>query len=259
MPQLKARYLQGIAKVSSAVIYEGPSLIDGAPIVAIAIVSSSNAKTGNMVQTYILRADLAPIEAVKTGADASICGGCVHRGDGTGKGRTCYVNLGQGPRSVYVTYRAGKYRTAAASDITAIGAGRMVRLGTYGDPAAVPVSVWHALLAESTGHTGYTHQWRSERLGAPLRGLVMASCETAADVQASARKGFTGSFRVLPRGDMPQPSEVCPASAEGGKTMLCSDCGRCDGKGGAVAIVAHGATAGRYTGRRVLPTLVGAN
>lgn len=71
------------------VVYDGPSAIDGERIVVIvcALERSRNAKTGHMVQTYILRADMHPIEAVRTGADVSICGGCKHRGDGTGKGR----------------------------------------------------------------------------------------------------------------------------------------------------------------------------
>lgn len=49
----------------SAIIYRGPSLIDGAPIVVIAIDSASNTKTGRMVQTYILRAYLQTLLAAK--------------------------------------------------------------------------------------------------------------------------------------------------------------------------------------------------
>ena len=90
------------SKTNGVVLYEGPSQIDGAPIVMIAVgllQGSTNTKTGAMVQTYILRQDMPPIEAVKTGADESICGGCTHRGDGTGKKRSCYVTLIHGPRT----------------------------------------------------------------------------------------------------------------------------------------------------------------
>ena len=59
-----------------AIIYKGPSLLDGAPIVVIATYSNRNTKTGHVVQTYILRADINPLEASKTGADVSICGNC---------------------------------------------------------------------------------------------------------------------------------------------------------------------------------------
>lgn len=41
-------------QTKSGIIYRGPSLIDGQPIVAIAIAKSRNTKTGDMVQTYIL-------------------------------------------------------------------------------------------------------------------------------------------------------------------------------------------------------------
>ena len=44
-----------IAPATGYVIYKGPSLLDGAPIVVIAVIGSGNTKTGDMVQTYILR------------------------------------------------------------------------------------------------------------------------------------------------------------------------------------------------------------
>ena len=67
---------------AGVILYEGPSMIDGAPIVVIANridTDSNNAKTGAMVQTFIMRQDIAPHEATKTGDDASICGDCTHR------------------------------------------------------------------------------------------------------------------------------------------------------------------------------------
>ena len=51
---------------NGVVLYDGPSLIDGAPIVAIAtglIWPSLNRKTGDMVHVWIMRADLPPVEA----------------------------------------------------------------------------------------------------------------------------------------------------------------------------------------------------
>ena len=61
------------------IFYQGPSQIDGAPIVGIAVLRSKNDKTGDMVQTYILRSDMTPLVALATGADSSICGACPHR------------------------------------------------------------------------------------------------------------------------------------------------------------------------------------
>ena len=64
-----------MSKPNGYILYEGPSGIDGAPIVVIATGfanSSANAKTGDMIQTWIIRSDIAPHHAVKSGDDASI-------------------------------------------------------------------------------------------------------------------------------------------------------------------------------------------
>ena len=88
------------------VIYRGPSILDGSPIVVIATglgSGSSNRKTGALVQTWILREDVSPIKAIQNGSDVSICGACPHRGrieDGRNVGRSCYVNVGQAPLNV---------------------------------------------------------------------------------------------------------------------------------------------------------------
>jgi hypothetical protein len=113
------------------VIYDAPSMLDGKRIVVIVtgIKGSRNTKTGKMVQTYILRPDMHPLEAVRTGADYSICGNCPARGDGTGKGRICYVTLIHGPRNVWQSYMRGVYPKATAAEVAEIVAGKMVRLG----------------------------------------------------------------------------------------------------------------------------------
>ncbi len=245
-------------QLSRAVLYRGPSLINGMPIVVIAVWrrKKSNSKTGPMVQTYILPdvGLLDIMQIVMLGLDVSVCGGCDHRYDYDAQGvairgtRTCYVNLGQGVQSVLSCFGRGGYQDVSNDPalIEELGRGRMVRLGTWGDPAAVPLPVWEALLADSVGHTGYTHQWRSERLAAPIRDIVMASCETVADVVKAKARGFRGTFRVLPVFELPAAAELCPASVEAGKVATCFGCGRCNGQGGDVAIVAHGSMRGRY-------------
>ena len=84
-------------------------MLDGAPIVVIATTKSSNRKTGDMVQTWILRSDIKPTEASKAGADASICGDCKHRWS---LGGACYVNIGQGPGAIFRAYKRGNYPQA---------------------------------------------------------------------------------------------------------------------------------------------------
>lgn len=231
------------------ILWEGRSMLDGAPIVVIATGlkrGSRNGKTGAMVQTYVLRQDISPVDAVKTGADASICGDCPHRGGGF-NGRTCYVNVGQGALVVWRAYRRGIYAKAAeAADVRRVGAGRMVRLGTYGDPAAAPAAIWQDLTAEASGWTGYTHQWRDLR-AEPLRSLVMASADCPEDALQAHSMGWR-TFRVTRTAAEPNVGRetTCPASAEAGHKLTCEACGACTGatgRKGSIRIVAHGALA----------------
>ena len=124
-----AKTMHAPRKPTGYVIYAGPSLLDAAPIVVVAIPKSGNRKTGNMVQTYVVRADIDPITANREGLDYSVCGHCPHRGKadsnkraGLAPGRSCYVNLGQGPLGVYRTFKRGRYaRAVGHAAIAAIG------------------------------------------------------------------------------------------------------------------------------------------
>lgn len=225
-------------KPTGYVLWRGASRIDGAPIVAIVTMGTSNRKTGAMRQTWILREDVAPVDAVKTGADESICGDCPLRGI-NGKGRGCYVNVGQAPQAVWKTYRRGGYPFAYYPED--IGAGAMVRVGAYGDPYAVPAYIWERLLSKAAGNTGYTHQWRQLDAGA-YRAFTMASADTATDGETARSFGWR-TFRLA---DVPAAGEiVCPS--ENG--VQCVDCGLCDGERAgnvkSITIPAHG-TGARY-------------
>ena len=238
------------------VVYDGPSAIDGAPILGILTRDSSNVKTGTMDQLWIIRADMSPAEASRTGCDCSVCGGCPHRGrmvDGVLVGRSCYVTLFQGPRAVFDAWARGVYRAAdSLDDIREAGAGRRVRLGAYGDPAALPAAVVRALVSRAAGWTGYTHQWKSARLAGQLRDILQASCDTLQDLQRATAAGW-GTFTVLPTGaEMPIGAVECANSRTG---VTCAECMECDGRSGQhIAIHAHGTGAGHVT-RRALPTL----
>ena len=245
------------------ILWQGMSEIDGtSPIVLIGVMSSNNGKTGNMVQTYIIRSDIDPLMANKTGQDYAICGDCRHRGEPTNdtsrktaKDRTCYVTLFQGPLNVYKSYKADKYETVGMAELPAVGAGRKIRVGAYGDPAAVPSYGWLRLLSRSVGTTGYTHQWQSSRLS-PATAYCMASVDNMAEAHKAWDSDYR-TFRVLPLGEykagcnLPlKGKEVfCPATPEGGDKSSCVECLLCFGAGGAkrgnvksVVAVAHGAS-----------------
>ncbi len=228
------------------VVYEGPSALTGRPIVAILTVKTKNPKTGPMAQLWILCPDLSPGKAIRTGADASICGTCPLRAiDANGKRqvRRCYVNP-MGPASVYRTYRRGRYAIATPALLWAILQDRSVRLGAYGDPAALPLDVVQTICAFAKRHTGYTHQRRT--VSAEWAKYVMASADNAADRMEAKAQGYR-TFRVVAPGDMIDKSEInCPASDEMGKRTQCDRCTLCAGNAGRyaglkdVAIMAHG-------------------
>lgn len=239
-------------KARSSIIYRGPSLLDGAPIVVVAKVSKSrNVKTGPMIQTYIIRSDMSPLEASKLGLDYSVCGACPLRGKPTNdpkrkqaEGRRCYVVLGQGPQGIHKGLLRGIYPEAFDPSVIAnLGAGRMVRLGTYGDPSAVPSYVWDSLTSKASGRTGYSHQAGVK--GADFRpDLVMVSADTLADAEAAWDAGNRTFRVVLSTDEIVKGREIsCPASAEAGFRTTCDKCGLCAGntvKAKSIAIVDHG-------------------
>ena len=224
------------------VIYHGPSQLDKKPIVVVAILETTNQKTGPMVQTYILRADIDPLTANKYGEDYSICGDCDLRGDPTldpdrkiAENRRCYVTLYQAPLTVFKTYVNGGYGYRTRPEqIRKLGHGRKVRIGSYGDGAAVPLQVWLDLTLYAHGHTAYTH-----RLADP--GLFMISVESH---DAARRQWHDGrrTFRVVTHTDqIDKANEVqCPNDTHGVQCYTCMLCSGADKPGKSVAIVAHG-------------------
>ena len=242
-----------MSKPTGFVFYDGPSMLDGAPIVGIAILRSDNSKTGEMVQTYILRADQHPLDAIASGEDASICGDCMHRGDiATGRKRTCYVNVGQSVASIFGAWTRGAYPLVSPADGARMLADRVIRIGSYGDPAAIPAAHWRALIAHAAGHTGYSHQWRQAHAQA-LRDIVMASADSPRDRDIARAMGWR-TFTVL-TADQPLAAReiACPASPEGGNRRQCITCKACDGAGdnaarASVSIVVHGAMARHFVG-----------
>lgn len=235
-------------KPTGYIIYRGASLLDGKPIVVVAITGESkNGKTGNLVQTYIMADNgKSPVESARLWEDVSVCGDCKHR---HGTGGSCYVNLGQGARSVMDGIMRGIYPLDDGYMLAAAVFNRKVRLGTYGDPAAVPAWVWEGLLHTAAGHTGYTHQWASGK-AEHVKRWCMASVDTLGETVRAQAAGWR-TFRVK------APDTVgafarempCPASEEQGKRLTCEDCMACSGgdsKKASVTIVVHGSLKNRF-------------
>jgi hypothetical protein len=225
------------------ILYEGPSLLNKAPIVVIATQGSANTKTGDMDQTWILHQDVHPMEALKQGLDAAICGDCQHR---RSQGGACYVQVAWAPSQVWKKYRVGGY--PKLRELVTNFSGRKVRLGSYGDPAAVPVRIWDRITRKSAGWTGYTHQWRT---ALHLQPYCMASVDSEEERALAGSMGWR-TFRVRRPYDPIDDYEVrCPASQEAGYKTDCATCLACGGTNAKakcdISIIVHGATAGRFT------------
>ncbi len=246
------------ARARGFVVYDGPSLLTGRPIIALLAMQSGNTQTGPMPQLWILCRDAEPGDAIHTDANADVCGSCPAQGeivDGRRVGRWCYVVLAHGPRMVYRSWQRGNYYAGPdALDIAATRLiGRTVRLGAYGDPAAVPLAVLDRLLRRAAGWRGYTHQWRD---GFALQRYCMASVENDAQEAEAHAMGYR-TFRITETDAQARdlPGHVlCPKSTG---LLTCDVCRLCCGtsKGyrGHVAIPIHG-----QSKRRALPVLQGA-
>ena len=223
-----------MAKILGYIAYEGPSEIDGKPIVVIInkiTDGSKNGKTGAIVQSFIIRSDINPVRAIMSGADESVCGQCEHRPIKARKSGKppCYVQVAKSVLSVYNAYRRGRYVRADLETIALALSGKALRIGTYGDPAAAPVSTWQRVSRYVSARAGYSHQWQTAGFDhAAWAPLVMASADTV-DQAALANLHGMRVFRVSTGVDK-QPNEVtCPASAEGGRKATCATCMLCGG------------------------------
>ncbi len=200
-----------------------------------------------MIQTWILREDVAPHDALHSGEDSSVCGDCVLRpftAKGTGQ-PVCYASCSGGRAgivNIWRSYEMGNIPLVSPEEAAELLRGRLVRLGSYGDPAAIPIGVWQRMLKSCAGSIGYTHQWRT--CDPAWSRLVMASVETPEErVEAKRREWRT--FRVKSEVGSKQIGEVvCPGSAEAGRKLNCGQCMACrgkeDGRQSDIVITAHG-------------------
>lgn len=238
-------------------LWDGPSRLNGARIFVIATAQNGNRKIGHMLQLWIVPA-ISPIAAVKSGADAAVCGDCRHRGDGHGGSRSCYVEYWRAVENIWQARRKAIEMTPRR--FASLHGGLQLRIGAYGDPVAVPIDVWEPLLETAAGWTAYTHQWRLPMARAWFRRWSMASVDTAAEQHEASLAGWR-TFRVRAAGDELHRDEVsCPASAEGGHRAVCASCALCRGaerQARHIAIVAHGSGA-RHLVRTIPLTQVSA-
>lgn len=248
------------------IIYEGPSLIDGGPIVAILTIpgepTKANRKTGAMAQIWIMRSDMDPVTANRIGADTSICGACPLKGiarpdadRGQAEGRGCYVVLIQRPLALYRALIEGRLDRIDPERAAEMVEGWAVRVGAYGDGAAVPGDLFERILARARTHTDYTHQLDSAGDARPARSMI--SVETLEAARSAWARGFR-TFRTMLEAEQIDPAReiLCPATLEGGQRTTCEECGLCAGLRSrspkSIAAVIHGNSAAKAGAARAL-------
>jgi hypothetical protein len=138
-----------------------------------------------------------------------------------------------------------RYATFNETEHLELFRGRKIRLGSYGDPAAVPTEIWDKVCSVTDGHTGYTHQWNTRFVEPELKQYAMASCDNEKEYAKAKALGWR-SFRVRMSTDAAvlENEFVCPASKEAGVKTDCSKCKACMGLSASTSkdpvIVVHG-------------------
>ena len=197
------------------IVYQGPSVLDGTTILGIVTMNSTNEKTGNMAQLWILVENEHPVLARGSRRDKAICGDCP-------VWAICYVVTAFGPAAVWNAFRDGVYSVGFPPKSR-----KKLRFGAYGDPAALPLWVVRYLETIFDGHTGYTHQW--ETTNQAFQAFTMASVESHEGRRAAKAAGWR-TFRVTQSVTDVLPGEIiCPATPEGGSKTLCENCMLCSG------------------------------
>lgn len=234
---------------SSLIFYQGPSVLDGSEIIGVLSGldgTSSNKKTGNVVQSWILSAEQDPIKAAATGKDAAVCGDCELRHHKKG---ACYVVLLHGPQNIYHSAKSGnipKLQDLTSQErqkLSRMLRKRPIRLGSYGDPAAVPAAAWDPILKYPPNHTGFTHQWQNAA-AAWLKGRVMASVETRSAAAAAQAAGWKTS-RTSITGKADRNETICLNKTVA--AFQCDECHLCDGKSRNIVGPVSGSYSRRFT------------
>jgi len=198
---------------------------------------SANAKTGPMIQIWILNKAENPMESVLSGSDSNNCLNCFFRPalfhDALQQGlipqgsKRCYVNKSKAPRSLWVKFTKGGYTALPSIELFRH---KSVRFGAYGEPVLIPLEIVASIVDVAKMHTGYTHDWRNPLRSGYKRFFMASTMES--DYAEAKRLGWR-AFSVATQSN--GADSLCPASHEfraahpGRKPIQCIDCGLCSG------------------------------
>jgi len=225
---------------NTACIYEGPSMLDGSEVIALAsglTKDSDNVKTAAMLQVDIIPKNVHPSQSQKTGEDYAVCGDCPQRPI---NGGGCYVVTAQSQGMKWKSFQRGNvpYITPTRVGEICNFNNLPVRLGSFGDPSAIPYQVIKELLtAANTGHTGYTHQWQHPNFDPRIFDYCMASVDHINTVE-KLRKLYPANVRYYRMADnittVSAEEIICPSdpnklNIDGTRTVTCNKCRLCNG------------------------------
>ncbi|MEO0685109.1 MAG: hypothetical protein AAFY76_08715, partial [Cyanobacteria bacterium J06649_11] len=102
------------------------------------------------------------------------------------------------------------------------------RIGSYGDPTAVPFDVWEPIISASSGHTGYTHRWDSNECDESWKQYLMASVQSQSEARIAQNLGWR-TFRIIaPDAPLSENEILCRHTED--DRVKCEACMLCDGK-----------------------------
>lgn len=209
--------------------------------VFIATMKTTNEKTGDMVQVWILAKNEKPYDLLKAGKDGIVCGSCPLK-----SGAGCYVTVFQAPTQIYKAYKAGKYSTNY-DEFLEIVQNKFVRFGAYGDPSFIPFKTLFQIASRCKGYTGYSHQWKNKNFDAKLLTILHASIDHENDIAILNKLHPTAKyFRLVDNyADIKENEIVCLSDSMG---VQCRDCLKCSGSSSDnIVIEKHGVNAKKIT------------
>jgi len=230
-------------------VYQTTNLL-GQQVVVQVQYGSTNTKTGDGVQIWILPYEWILLGKSAMESDEASCLDCPHS---KRESRKCYVRKGNAEmglkskvNSLHTAFVNGRLNVLpidelASNEIANIQ-GKYVRLGAYGEPVLIGEANMIAITQAASSFTGYTHQWRNNAYQWASK-YLMASVETEPLMNVAHRMGWR-TFRVMDKSQTPiKGTEIsCPASKEAGSVTTCNKCGLCKGtssKGKSISIILH--------------------
>lgn len=189
--------------------------------------TSSNSKTGNVIQQWITPKDWERDKGdgrekidLKESSDA--CNECPLM-------QTCYVKKGFPAMGLISSSKSKNHETLHWYRVPERFKDKFIRFGAFGEPVLTGYDETKLLTELCKNWTGYTHQWRNLDYHWSNE-YFMASVEDDKGKREANALGYR-TFRVGSNVDEMLHDEVlCPASKEAGRKATCEQCGLCKGK-----------------------------